>query len=255
MEMDLNFHLQQNDFTVCPATWGMKEECALFYRMYYIIGGEAYYSDKAHGVVRLEKEYFYIFPVMYPYSMWQNVQDPLQVLWFHVEMNLETVPELLKLKIVSGTELDYLLKALLLLNKNRQSNMFHEIEQIFKGLLMLIDREIPFHKIHSNRMKKIVSYIENHIEEEISVQMLADYAGMERSYFSKQFKKYFSMSPQRYIFAKRMNEAALALIRGASVRDTCEHVGYSDTKSFSRAFKKYMEMSPAEYKKRHIEQP
>lgn len=255
MEMELNFHLQQNDFTVCPDTWGMKEECALFYRMYYITGGEAYYSDKVHGAVRLEKGYFYIFPVMYPYSMWQNIHDPLQVLWFHVEMNLETVPELLKLKVVPDTELDYLLKALLLLNKNRQSNMFCEIEQIFKGLLMLIDREIPFHKIHSNRMKKIVSYIETHIEEEISVQTLADYAGMERSYFSKQFKKYFSMSPQRYIFAKKMNEAALTLIRGASVRDTCEHVGYSDTKSFSRAFKKYMEISPAEYKKRHIEQP
>lgn len=253
MRDGLKFHLQQNDFTVCPETWGMKDECALFYRMYYIIGGEAYYSDKNHRSVLLEHGNFYIFPVMHPYSMWQNIYDPLQVLWFHVEMNLETVPELLKLKVLPDTELDYLLKALLIMNK--QPNMFQEIEQVFKGFLMLVDREIPFHKIYSRRMKKIVSYIDEHIQEDISVQTLAKFAGIERSYFSKQFKKYFSMSPQRYVFAKKMNEAAINLIQGKSVKETCEHVGYSDTKAFSRAFKKYMEITPAEYKKRHIEQP
>lgn len=254
METELKFHLLQNDYTICPDTWGMQEECALFYRMYYILGGEAYYSDKNHGKVRLEKGNFYIFPVMHPYSMWQNKEDPLQVLWFHVEMNLETVPELVKLSIAQDSEMEDLLKALRRLNE-KQDLFYEEIEQIFRGFLMLVDRLLPFHKIHSRRMQKISDYIDKHVEEELSIQFLADYAGMERSYFSKQFKNCFSISPQRYVFAKKMNEAARSLIQGLSVKETGAKVGYSDVKAFSRAFKKYMEISPGEYQKRHIEQP
>lgn len=253
MEPDLKFHLLQNNITVCPKTWGMQEECALFYRMYYILGGEAYYSDKNHKAVRLEQGCFYIFPVLYPYSMWQNTDNPLEVLWFHVEMNLESVQELVKLPVPKETELEYLLKALGRMNEKPE--LFREVEQVFRGLLMLVDRELPFHRVRSRRMQRISDYIETHMEKELSVRFLADYAGMERSYFSKQFKSCFSISPQSYVFAKKMNYAARSLIQGKSVKETSAEVGYADVKAFSRAFKKYMEISPGQYQKSHVEQP
>lgn len=99
-------------------------------------------------------------------------------------------------------------------------------------------------------MQEICSYIEENLGGDLSVQRVADYAGMERSYFSKLFKKTFRMSPRQYIYAKRMNCAAELIIQGKRIKEACRRVGYTDEKAFSRAFKQYMEMSPGEYGKK-----
>lgn len=39
--MRQNFHIMQKGYTVCPENWGMVNESALFYRMYYVYGGNA----------------------------------------------------------------------------------------------------------------------------------------------------------------------------------------------------------------------
>ena len=253
MEEKFKFHLLQNDVTLCPHTWGMRDECALFYRIYYILGGEAYYADASYEKERLKKGSLYIFPVMHSYTMWHNTEDPLYVVWFHAELHVETAPELLEIPVAPDSAMHHLLKTLEAVNGKPE--YFPEAEELFRVLLMLIDKEVPFWEIKSRKMQKVQDFIDEHLEEELTVQRLADYAGMERSYFSKSFKKYISLSPQQYVFAKKMNYAARLLIRGHSVKDVCRQIGYADEKAFSRAFKKYMEMPPGEYRKRHIEQP
>lgn len=63
------------------------------------------------------------------------------------------------------------------------------------------------------------------------------------------------MPPMQYLTAMKMSVAARCLLKGASVRQAAEAVGYADEKAFSRAFKAYMETSPGKYKKSHIMQP
>ncbi len=100
-------------------------------------------------------------------------------------------------------------------------------------------------------MRRVLKYMEAHIGEPVRVQELADFSGMERSYFSRKFKEVFRMPPLQYLMAMKMSVAARCLLQGGSVGQAAEAVGYADEKALSRAFKAYMEMPPGKYKKSH----
>lgn len=250
--MNYEFDIMQNDYTICPASWGMTDESALFYRMYYICGGEAYLRQGGADT-RLLKGHFYIFPLMTPYTLWQNKEDPLQVLWFHVEMKMTFCTDFGVVKIEEDGILHSLLRSIHYLTKKPE--YFEQLIQLFDIFLTMLNEVMPFHEITSRSMKKVLDFIDQHVGEELYVQQMADYVGMERSYFSRKFKRVFKMSPNHYVMGIKMSVAAKALVKGASVYQASIIAGYTDEKAFSRAFKKYMEISPSVYKKSHIEQP
>ena len=250
--MNYEFNLLLNDYTICPDTWGMTDESALFYRMYYICGGEAYLR-KGERNIRLKKGYFYIFPLMNPYTLWQNKENPLEVLWFHVEIKMDFYTDFGVVKIEKDTVMYSLLKSIHYLTG--QPEYQNEIVRLFDIFLTMLNEVLPLRKTNSRRMKSVIEYIDTHIGEELTVSQLADQAGMERSYFSRKFKSIFKMSPNRYILAKKMSEASKALANGATVYQASIVGGYTDEKAFARAFKKYMETTPSNYRKSHIEHP
>lgn len=250
--MNYEFNLLQNDYTICPNTWGMTDESALFYRMYYIRGGEAYLHRDGKDI-RLLKDHFYIFPLMNPYTLWHNNDDPLEVLWFHVEIQMDFFTDFGVLKIGEDSIMYTLLKSIHYLTPRPEH--YNELLRLFDIFLTMLNEELPLRKSTSRRMNNVIKYVDEHIGEELSVQGLADYVGMERSYFTRRFKSIFKMSPSHYVYAKKMSAAAQALVDGASVYQASIVAGYEDEKAFSRAFKRYMEVTPSDYKKSHIEQP
>lgn len=250
--MKQNFHIMQKGYTVCPENWGMVNESALFYRMYYVYGGNAWLC-KDNEITPLKKGYLYLFPMMDPYTMWHDPLQPLDVLWFHVEMTVGTFEGFPHLHVKEGSMLWHLLSGMREIVDDVE--YADELQQLFSVFLTMLNREIPFKRIESRRMQKVLSYMEEHISESLQVQQLADYVGMDRSYFSRRFKSEFKMSPMQYLTAMKMSVAARELLHGASVYQAAMHVGYTDEKAFSRAFSSYMEMPPGKYKKSHILQP
>jgi AraC-like DNA-binding protein len=250
--MNYKFILLQNDYTVCSQNWGMIDESALFYRMYYICGGEAYLRRNGKDT-RLLKDHLYIFPVMRPYTLWHNKDDPLEVLWFHVEMQMDFSTHFACLEIEEDSALFYLLKAVRDLND--KPKFYDELICLFDVFLTLINERLPLHDNPCSYLHNVADFVEKHIGEELSVQYMAQYAGLERSYFSRRFKSYFQMTPSHYILARRMSASAKALVNGATVYEASVAAGYTDEKAFSRAFKKYMEVTPSGYKKHYVEQP
>lgn len=250
--MNFEFTMLDTNYTICPQNWGMTDENALFYRMYYICGGEAYLRKGEHKIL-LEKDRFYILPLMNPYSLWHNKQNPLVVLWFHVEIKMDFYIDLGVVEIIPYTPLYHLLQCIKSLHGH--PSYFAETIRLFDIFLALLNDQLPLQKTDNPAMKSVLEYIDSHISTGVTVNELADYAGMERSYFSRKFKSTFQISPNLYVYAKRMSEASRALANGASVSEACRIADYADEKSFSRAFKNYMEISPSAYRKSHILQP
>ncbi|MDR0387182.1 MAG: AraC family transcriptional regulator [Treponema sp.] len=253
--MNYEFSLLQNDYTICPRNWGMTDEIALFYRMYYICGGETYLRRNGRDT-RLLKDHFYVFPILRPYTLWHNKDDPLEVLWFHVEMHMDFSPQFACLKVEENSAIFYLLKTIKELNS--KPKFYDEIVCIFDIFLTLIDDLLSLRRTPpplSSYFHDVADFVGKHIREEVLVQDMAQHVGLERSYFSRRFKSYFQMSPSRYILARKMSAAAKALVSGATVYQASTTAGYDDEKAFSRAFKKYMEVTPSNYKKHYIEQP
>lgn len=250
--MHFEFRILQNDYTLCPTGWGMKDECAVFYRMYYVCGGKAWFKQGKEEV-RLKPGNLYILPVMQPYTLWHDVIDPLEVLWFHVEMDIALGVDFTCIPVEEDEELYYLLHSIRLLQ--RDSACFGDVNCLFDIFLKRINERLPIYRTSSRRMKRVLKYIDAHITEDPEVQTLAACAGMERSYFTRRFKEIFGMCPRQFLYARKMSVGAAALLEGKTVSEAAEACGYSDVKAFSRAFKRYMEVTPGNYKKCHIEQP
>lgn len=98
-------------------------------------------------------------------------------------------------------------------------------------------------------IQKAIEYIEMNYHRNISVRNIAEYIGLNRSYFSSLFKNSLNMSPENFLIKYRVNKACELLKQNKSLRiaDVSRSVGYTDQLAFSKTFKKVKGYSPSEY--------
>ncbi|MEM1207454.1 MAG: AraC family transcriptional regulator [Acidobacteriota bacterium] len=92
-----------------------------------------------------------------------------------------------------------------------------------------------------------LAYVHANIDEDFSIDSLADRAGMSRSAFDRHFKAATSWSPLQYIKAMRLSEASMLIARGEGVGDAARRVGYHNPSLFSREFRRKFGVSPREW--------
>lgn len=103
---------------------------------------------------------------------------------------------------------------------------------------------------YSLLVKKAVDYIHMHLEEDLSLSVIADALYVNASHLSRKFKAETSMTIIDYINQKRVAEAKLYLQRGnVSITEVALMVGFNDLNYFSRVFKKTTSLSPSQYSK------
>lgn len=95
---------------------------------------------------------------------------------------------------------------------------------------------------------KAKKYIEDHFNENISRNDIADHVFLNPAYFGTVFKDIMKVSFSEYLLKVRMKKAIEYLSKGAKVERVCRGVGYSDVRNFRRVFKLYTGYTPAEYK-------
>ena len=103
------------------------------------------------------------------------------------------------------------------------------------------------------RLYRAKDFIDSCYGEEISIRHLATVCWLNQSYFLRQFKKYFGISPLQYTLSKRMEAAKRMLEKDAfmPISEVCTQVGYSDVSSFSKLFKGFYNLSPGKFQKMH----
>lgn len=99
-------------------------------------------------------------------------------------------------------------------------------------------------------VQKSIKYIKQHLDTELLVSEIADYAGMNPEYLSKLFKKTTGMTLKEYIVNDKM-EAAKMLLATTDLPVTLisDHVGYANYSNFTRSFKQLIGLTPKEYRK------
>lgn len=103
---------------------------------------------------------------------------------------------------------------------------------------------------YSLLVKKAVNYIHMHLEEDLSLSIIADELYVNASHLSRKFKAETSKSIVDYINQKRIEEAKRYLERGnVSITEVALMVGFNDLNYFSRVFKKTTSLSPSQYSK------
>lgn len=128
-----------------------------------------------------------------------------------------------------------------------------QIPLCINGLLLHLNRTIhernyPERKnTETSLYQHVANYIENHIEEELSLDVLSQTFFVSKYHIAHIFKENFGISVHQYITKKRLTLCREAILGGRNITDAYLSFGFGDYSSFYRAFKKEFGISPKEF--------
>ncbi|HEX3530287.1 MAG TPA: AraC family transcriptional regulator [Thermoanaerobaculia bacterium] len=94
--------------------------------------------------------------------------------------------------------------------------------------------------------EQIVSWMRAHLDQEISMEEMAEKAGVSPFHFLRTFRRWTGVTPALFLSALRLEEAKrLLLTTDRSVTDICFDVGYNSLGTFTTRFTQLVGLSPA----------
>ncbi|WP_266367692.1 GlxA family transcriptional regulator [Tellurirhabdus rosea] len=157
----------------------------------------------------------------------------------------------------SGGAFSYLNLILYLIEKyaGRQVAVFMskafqiEIERRSQSPFMIFQGQ----KEHGDEaVRKAQEFIENHVEDKLSVDQLAELVAVSRRNLERRFKKATANSVVEYIQRVKVEAAKMNLESSReNVNEVMYQVGYTDPKAFRQTFKKITGLSPLEYRQKY----
>lgn len=102
-------------------------------------------------------------------------------------------------------------------------------------------------RIRHELVRMVNEYIEEHMAEPISLDMLAEHVHMSKYYFLRRFKELTGMTVHSYLNNKRLIRCCEELKKGTAIGAVWGKCGFADYSSFLRNFRKEYGMSPTRY--------
>lgn len=102
-------------------------------------------------------------------------------------------------------------------------------------------------------LTRVLEYIDDHLQDELSLNTLAGEAGFHPVHLSRIFKKEFGIGLAEYISKVRIQKAQAMLLRSPamSIQDVALTVGFSTQQYFSAVFRNEVKCSPTEFREQH----
>lgn len=129
--------------------------------------------------------------------------------------------------------------------------LFACIEQ---GKLYEFNPERAPHKSQRiEQIKVVLEHIEKEYASPLSLEKLAQIAGMNPNYFCRMFKEIIQTTPIEYLLQYRIEQAAMRLTTAdISVTEAAMACGFNDYSYFIRVFKRVKGVTPKQYQLHHM---
>ncbi|MEF9962327.1 MAG: helix-turn-helix domain-containing protein [Erysipelotrichaceae bacterium] len=147
-----------------------------------------------------------------------------------------------------------------IVQESENTNIYYEekcqsyLELLFINILNAFHQTLELTILHRNNKECdfIKHYIDNHFQENITLEDLSKQTFVNKFYLSHTFKKNIGISPINYMIECRIEKAKDLLITTEySVDQISAFIGFSSQSYFSQIFKKKTTKSPNQYRKLH----
>ena len=275
-ENKLKFHVFQDerfvDLTIYQYGWERTEPLHAYgphkrnhYLFHYVIAGRGtlYANDQAYPI---EAGHGFLIVPDQTTTYMADEKDPWEYTW--IEIDGLRVSESLSLAGLSQARPVYtpqnreagraLQDQMLYIVNHPEDSPVRQIGECFLFLDQLVQssaaRRAPSQRrLRDFYMKEALSFIEQNYQRDISIEEIAAFCGLNRSYFGKVFRDSMGESPQAFLLHYRMARAAQMLKETALPIGTISAmVGYANQLHFSRAFKAVYGMAPRSYRQTHF---
>jgi AraC-like DNA-binding protein len=157
-----------------------------------------------------------------------------------------------------GTIKEVLIKIFMLLNSQafgadilKELYIFEFLVHINQCFLQTMKQKEST-RVSNTLIEKTIGFINDNIENDLSLDVIASELYISKYYLSHYFKKYTGVSLHRFINYKRLMMARSLLRTGANVTYACQKSGFSDYNNFIRSFKKQYGQSPKKFSKSSV---
>ncbi|NOU87894.1 helix-turn-helix domain-containing protein [Paenibacillus sp. LMG 31460] len=138
---------------------------------------------------------------------------------------------------------------------NGFKTMEHVVQWLKKVMFPTIITHIRHLRSERNSLiaDKVLRYIHEHYDEDLSQPFLAEMVMMPVSHFSSIFKQEVGVTFTDYVIAFRIDKAKELLAQtDLKVTDIADRLRYNNSQNFIRAFKRLTGVTPGEYRSKHV---
>jgi len=226
------------------------------------------YCMDGKGVIELEKSnvvlergMVYTIPPGMPHKYYADKVGPWSILWLHFKgESLDQFPlfeaEVAPITLASPEENEmiqiYFMRLFEIAENGHTLGNMICLSQLLLTILSEIhffERESELNKVDRN-LTKAVNYMYENLSKELTLEDVADFMELSKSYVNLIFKEHTKRAPLEFFTHLKIQQACKYLrLTNMFIYEISANLGYEDQYYFSRIFKKVMGISPKAYRK------
>lgn len=222
------YHLKAHDFVLVGANVIHKPEidASLPYERYIIYLSENFLAESNEKGESLR----------YCFNEAEKTQN--RVVHFVPESYEELVGCLIRMQQIEQQKEEYMSDMLL-------KSAFMEFMVLFNRNVIRQPKAYITTAAYHEKVIDVIAYIQDHLSEEISIDMLARQCYISKYYLMRQFKEATGYSIHQYINEKRIQAARRMILSGMPASQVCYECGFRDYSTFARRFKMIVGRAPS----------
>lgn len=226
-----------------------------YYSLHFVLEGEGVFTFDQNEVSISAGDVFCLFPNKT--HVYRTLKDnPLQMVWLAFDgKQAKSILQKLGItdyspyaaNLIDPESKKVLLELLSTTTLEDELTRLSKIYELFGNLSKNVNtKNLPSQE--SNWIMRSIEFMETHYGEGITVDDVAKFVGLHRSYFTTKFTLQMHKTPKRFLTDCKMNLAAKMIEENYyTITEIAHSLGYSDLYSFSKAFKNYFGVSPKHY--------
>lgn len=134
-----------------------------------------------------------------------------------------------------------------------QMQAYYLLHQLIHELILIavdINKARMATPIQQTVVNMALKYIDEHYQEDLSVDRICQTVSFSKYYFCKLFKEHTGKTLHQYVTEYRVNKSKdLLTYSKLPIHAIAIEVGFQNSLAYTRAFKQYSHMTPSEYRK------
>ena len=253
----LPFYISQFGLTYKTEQYHMIVPNSQVTRIEYIISGKSAINSNNMSLIAETGDTYILHEGEY-HNYYNDISIPMNKIWINVSgrlvrdvIDIYGLKDIILLKTTDSRKYIERIHKICLTN-NDPYIIQEKVSLLFLNLIQFLSNMHDTYKKELTPIDNIKSYIDLHLEDNISMKDLAALSDKSVEHTIRMFSAQFGITPHKYILKSKI-ELACSLLSSTnnSMNEISDRLKFYNSAHFSNIFNEYVGMRPTEYRRKH----